>query len=340
MTEAVPLDLRRLAPVPRDPADARVIDVDEDVRCLRIPLPYLRVESVNCYLLEAKDGWILVDCGLEWAMLEHALRLADVEPRDIAALVATHSHTDHSGAADAVVRATGCRLLRGPGPRRVTDALRDPIAPLAERRRRALREGVPPDLVDLLVDARAANYGREVRRPADRVLADGDTIRTRSGSWTVLAVPGHSGDQIALHDRERGRLLAADVVYPIVPFLEWGHSSDPLADFRRSLARVEALRPSLVLPGHGPPDAAPAARFARARARLDEFEAELLARVAEEPMSAYEATCTLFGDDPDPDARQSMLSTTLAVLEHALRAGALTNERTGAGIRRFRAPRG
>lgn len=65
--------------------------------------------NVNCYLIEDTDGLTLVDAGLPavWRPLGHAVRALGRRPEDIKALVLTHAHFDHVGAARRLVERLG-----------------------------------------------------------------------------------------------------------------------------------------------------------------------------------------------------------------------------------------
>lgn len=59
---------------------------------------------VNCFLLETKSGNLLIDCGLP----EHGPRILEaLEGRPLAALLLTHAHPDHAGAAAFLRQETG-----------------------------------------------------------------------------------------------------------------------------------------------------------------------------------------------------------------------------------------
>jgi glyoxylase-like metal-dependent hydrolase (beta-lactamase superfamily II) len=240
-----------------------------------------------------------------------------VEPGEICALLATHAHSDHSALAATLAEIHGWPLWRGPGPVTAVDALRDNAEPVAARRRRCRRAGVPESDLELMADALiTGQLGTETRRPADRELGDGDRFRGRRSAWEVIMMPGHSPSQVGLWDAERRRLIGADIAYGAgIPFLEWGHSPDPLAEHVASLRRVAALDPALLLPGHGRPDPSPQTRLRAAGAALDDVRTRLLNAVAARPSTAYELACDLAPDNADPDVRQSHLATTLAVLD-------------------------
>jgi glyoxylase-like metal-dependent hydrolase (beta-lactamase superfamily II) len=338
-TQPAPLDHALVAPIPCRPEDARAFPLD-DVWCLRLPLPYQRTGFVNAYLLPGDDGagWTLVDCGSAigpgWESLLRALALAEVEPTAIDTLVLTHLHPDHASLAGTVVERLGCRLLRLDAPESGLDVLRDPRLDLDGRRRAALAQGVPPAILDDIVDLPLADDGRQPRPIPDALLAPGDLV---AGRWRTVPLQGHSANQLGLFDAERRRLIGADVAYPGAPaYLEWGPTPDPWAEQLATFARVEALDAARLLPGHGPPDDAPAARFAAARAQLLRDGETIAAALAEGPGSAF-AVAARLGHDPDPDGCQSRLSFALCVLDALVGAGAARVEVGPDDVRTFTA---
>jgi glyoxylase-like metal-dependent hydrolase (beta-lactamase superfamily II) len=339
-TAPVPLDRRLVAARSRGPDEARAYRIDAGFWSLRVPLPYPRTRAVNCYLLDGTDGCTLVDCGSAvgagWSCLARALELAGVDPRAVTALVLTHLHPDHASLAAEVVQRLGCALLRHAGPDTADDRLREPVLALEARRRAARAEGVPARDLDGIVDTPLAGDGVQGRPPADRILVAGDVLQTRAGTWEVLPAPGHSPQQMALVDRRGRRLISADMAYArIRPFLEWGHTPDPVSEYLRTIDRAERCSPTLVLPGHGRPDPAPRERFASARAALAALIERVDRALGDAPSSGYDVTCRITGRDPDPDLRQSWLSCALCALEHLQARGRLTAEVADDGVRRF-----
>lgn len=333
-----PLDRSLLAPIPRDPASASAHELSPGFWALQLPLPYAHLDWVNCYLLEQREGRLLVDCGVEREALFHALRLAGVEPRAVTTLLLSHLHCDHALLARDLVAEIGCEVVVGPGPLSTSDRLRDVGVPLDERRRAALREGVPAAEVDTIVDAHIGEPTPWLPPTPDRRLAPGDEVETETACWRVSAAPGHSPNQITLFDARERRLIAADVGYAARPFLEWGSEPDPVHSFRASLRAAEALGPTTLFCGHGRPEIDAASRFAGAEAALDRLLAFVRGSLGTEPVDAYEVTVSLVGRNPDPDARQATLATILCVLEHLVGHTGEAAEVIGEdGRRRFRA---
>jgi glyoxylase-like metal-dependent hydrolase (beta-lactamase superfamily II) len=120
-----------------------------------------------------------------------------------------------------------------------------------------------------------------------------------------------------LHDQRHGRLIAADVVLLApVPFLDWGHTPDPLGDHLDSILRVRELGPALLVPGHGRPveDVEEQVEYALGAALgVRDRVREIVARG---PATPYEVLCRFVPEDADLDTRQAGLATVLSALDH------------------------
>jgi glyoxylase-like metal-dependent hydrolase (beta-lactamase superfamily II) len=298
---------------------------------------------VNAYLIPLPEGYCLVDCGTSlepgWSALEYALGLAGVRPDDLRLLVCTHLHADHAGLAGEVVARTGCEFTRGAGPQTPDHVLRDPHVPPAERRLRALREGIPEAALEEWVGAEPDDDLEYPPVTPDRVLVAGDEIVGRTAVWTVVPAPGHAPTQILLHDRRTRYLIMADLAYDVSdPFYEYGSTRDPYAEHLASLERALELDASLAFPGHGRVVESPRHRLMVARTAARASRTRVLdALSTAQPKSAFELAVELLGPREDPGERQSMISIVLCVAEHLKAHGLAQSEIGPDGIRRFRA---
>jgi glyoxylase-like metal-dependent hydrolase (beta-lactamase superfamily II) len=115
-------------------------------------------------------------------------------------------------------------------------------------------------------------------------IADGDVIAAGDGTLTAIYTPGHAVDHCCFRDEDDvfcGDLarLGGTVVIP-------GGRGGDLAAYLQSLARVRALQPRRLLPGHGPLIDDPEAVFVayvRHRAQRDAQILEALNRSASTP---------------------------------------------------------
>ena len=73
-----------------------------------------------------------------------------------------------------------------------------------------------------------------------------------SGMLRVLHTPGHASDHVCFFDEATDTLYSGDLLVAGGTVLIPASAGGSLADYLASLARIRALRPARVLPGHGP----------------------------------------------------------------------------------------
>jgi len=186
--------------------------------------------TINVYLAED----VLFDAGRTW---DRRRIFGELEGVEISAVALTHVHPDHQGCAKAICEARGVPLACHEDD---VDAMegRRPVAATSNPGAKAFArmwEG-PPHKVD-------------------RVLGEGDEI----AGFRVVHAPGHApGEVIYFRDSDRVA-ICGDVVRNMsfltgLPGIRQPPDEmtyDP-AENRRSIQKLAALEPSLILPGHGP----------------------------------------------------------------------------------------
>ncbi|TPW78156.1 MBL fold metallo-hydrolase [Schumannella soli] len=218
-----------------------------------------RVElaHVNCYLLVDADGVTVVDAGLPavWHPLRRALDAIGARTADVRALVLTHAHFDHVGAAERLARSFGVPVLAHPGDHALA---RSPYRYAHERPRSAypLRS---PRAVPILVDMVRAGA---LHVPGVRQLqpiADGLELDLPGGP-RVIATPGHTFGHCALHLPQADAVLTGDALVTLDPYtagvgprIVAGTATADSALALRSLSAIAATRATTLLPGHGEP---------------------------------------------------------------------------------------
>lgn len=193
----------------------------------------------NVYLVQADDGQLaLVDTGFA-SSAPAILREIAAHGGQLAAILLTHMHRDHSGAAAPVRSATGARLCIGRGDCFVRDGRaflhttvgRTHIASfLAGRFRQSHREDVP---VDTCIDSEAE-------------LLPG--IR-------AIPVPGHTPGSCCFVVDRLGAAFVGDLVIShggeLTRSMRLANHDDD--QYLESIRRFAAVAPELGLPGHGTP---------------------------------------------------------------------------------------
>jgi len=173
------------------------------------------------------SGCLVVDPGFEPGAVIEWIESHGLEPR---AILLTHGHSDHiAGNAALKARWPGLPILVGRGD---AAKLTDPAGNLS-----------------------GAFGFNLVSPPADRLLADGESLDLAGFALTVLAIPGHSSGHVVYRvDGISPRLVfGGDVL-----FLEGiGRTDFPDGDFAALAAGIRRHLYALpddtvILPGHGP----------------------------------------------------------------------------------------
>jgi metallo-beta-lactamase class B len=237
------------------------------------PIHYVGTEGIGVYLIETRDGLILLDGGLEETVpqIEASIAALGFRLSDVKLIIATHAHFDHVAGLAALKRDSGATLAASPGDRGALDT------------------GTPPSEIA---------YG-VVRFPpvkVDRVLVDGRPVSLGGVAMTPVFTPGHTPGCTTWTMRvtEAGRPLS--VVFPCSMTVAGnkliGNRGYPgiVADFRRTFARMRTLHPDVVLPAH--PEMADVLGRAQRRDAGDAdafIGPEVLPRMVDEFEAAFES---------------------------------------------------
>jgi len=185
---------------------------------------------INVYLAED----VLIDAGRRWDRRRIEKQLEGV-PLSLLAL--THVHPDHQGCARRICEERGIPL-----------ACHEDDVDAMEGRRQVAATAAPI----------AKFFGRLWQGPphrVNRVLREGDEV----AGFRVVHAPGHAPGEVIFF-RERDRVaICGDVVRNISYVSLRTRLAEPPRDLtpdpaenRRSIRKLAALEPSLILPGHGP----------------------------------------------------------------------------------------
>ena len=194
-------------------------------RVKELPAP-----TINVYLAEN----VLIDAGRKW---DKRRIFADLEAVEIGEVALTHVHPDHQGCAKWI-----CESRKVPLACHADDVdAMEGRAPV----------GSGAALLPKIYDKIWTGPPHKV----DRVLNEGDEV----AGFRVVHAPGHArGEVIYFRDSDRVA-ICGDVVrnmsyLTLMPGVREPPDEmtyDP-AENRRSIRKLAALEPSLILPGHGP----------------------------------------------------------------------------------------
>ena len=211
-----------------------------DNRILTLPLPF-RMGTVNCYLLQAGDGYVLIDTGAPNArdILSRELESLGCRPGTLTLIALTHGDFDHIGNAAYLRTAFGSKIAMHADDARIAE-----VGDMFVNRSKSnwiLRALIP----------RLIGFGRSERFTPDVLLEDGSALSEYGLEARVIWLPGHSKGSIAILTAD-GHLFCRDL---------FDNTKKPalnsLIDDRetaiQSVAKLSTLGIGTVYPGHGKP---------------------------------------------------------------------------------------
>lgn len=201
----------------------------------------MTLEGTNTYLVGSDPVWVVDPGPADEGHIETIRAEAD-KRGGIGAVVVTHGHLDHN----AGVALLGAEVIWGP-----TGSV-DEETQLA---------GAAASLQAARVDPVRGSFAAE---------------ESEAGPFQVVPTPGHANDHVVF--ATDGVVFCGDLILgegsSIVPPQAAGGS---LADYFRSLERLEEMEAAVLCPGHGPPITDPAAKIAEYREHRLDRERKLLA---------------------------------------------------------------
>ena len=225
---------------------------------IQVPNPTSDRVFLNSYLIQGKDGWLMVDTG--WGTAAAFDTVADglsdlgIDFADIKEIVITHSHPDHYGLADKIRELSKAKLVLHqaeiPASTSKFTNMQDFLEMMAQWLQ--MNGASDEDLPRLLEASPGMKAVRSFGIP-DEFLNGGEIVSTGLFDFQVIWTPGHSPGHICLYERDRKILLSGDHILPhITPnigFAPWS-GSNPLGSYLTSLRKLERLEVDIVLPAH------------------------------------------------------------------------------------------
>lgn len=212
--------------------------------------------GTNTFVLGARER-VVIDPGPDDpAHLSAVLAAAGGR---VSHVLVTHPHQDHSAGARRLAAMTGAPVLAYGG---ATDGRSPEMTRLAA--------------TGLVGGGEGLDHGFS----PDLRLADDSAFDSPAGPIRALHTPGHSGAHLCF--------LWRDLVFTGDIVMGWSSTliSPPdgdLTDYFRSLARLEALAPSRLLPAHGDPVETPLPRLTELAAHRRARSAQILSELSRAP---------------------------------------------------------
>ena len=212
----------------------------KEVRVISLSLPY-RMGSVNCYLLRADTGCILIDtgCSKRRADLEKELEGESCRPGNLKLIILTHGDFDHAGNAAYLRKKFDVKVAMHPDD-----------AGMVVRGNMFWNRNKSNFLVKVLTPI-LFGFGKSERFRPDLYLDDGSNLSKYGLDARVLHLPGHSRGSIGILTAG-GDLICGDLLENTdKPGLN-SIMDDP-ATAHASIEKLEQLSIITVYPGHGEP---------------------------------------------------------------------------------------
>jgi metallo-beta-lactamase class B len=192
-------------------------------------LPGGRVESDlgGQRLVEAPDGLILIEAHsalsfeAEWA----AIKAVGLDPARVKYVLATHEHGDHAPGAYLWRVVTGAKFV------------------CSEEMAYTLRHHVPVN----------SGYGFHPPVPTDLIVTEDADLDLAGQKVRAVRIPGHTYGSMAWQFEKGGKSYVAfgDLIMPRGVLGYSGSINFSARDVLASLRKLQALKPDVVLPGHG-----------------------------------------------------------------------------------------
>ncbi|WP_129775742.1 MBL fold metallo-hydrolase [Peristeroidobacter soli] len=232
--------------------------------------------GTNTYLI-GHDRYLVIDPGPEDAV--HVERILRETGGRIDAVLATHTHPDHSPAAKALADATGATVMGKPAP----------------------------------------EHGRQdAGFTPSKLLNDGDRVTIGSLTLQALHTPGHASNHLCYLLEGTGLLFTGDHLMQGSTVVI-GPPDGSMGDYLRSLARLQKEPATRIAPGHGLTIEDAQAEIVRIIAHRLQREAKVVERLGRIGAADMDTLVVSVYDDVDsrlhPVAKGSLLAHLLKLEE-------------------------
>ena len=201
----------------------------------------VRMGQANCYLIESKEGYLLIDTGCSTARkaLLEALDRNGCSQSSLRLIQLTHGDFDHTGNAAYLRDHFGARLAM-----HAADAGMGRTGDMFASRRQ-------PNIVVRSLIPVFTGFGKSEWFSPDILLDDGFDLSHYGLDARVLSLPGHSRGSIGILTNS-GDFFCGDLFENVKEPALNSLMDDPQAA-RESLESLQGLQITTVYPGHGEP---------------------------------------------------------------------------------------
>ena len=214
--------------------------MSQSISTITLPLP-LGMGYVNCYLLQAGGGYVLIDTGATNAreIIKRELDRLGCQPGALNLIVLTHGDFDHIGNAAHIRTAFGSRIAMHADDARMAEA-GDMF--VGRKKSNIILRALIPRLI---------GFGKPDRFMPDVLIADGFALSEYGLEARAILIPGHSKGSIGILTADGGFFCGDLFDNTKKPAL------NSIIDDRdaaiQSAAKLGSLKIRRIYPGHGKP---------------------------------------------------------------------------------------
>jgi glyoxylase-like metal-dependent hydrolase (beta-lactamase superfamily II) len=308
------------------PNHGDVFEIADGIWMLRMDLDG-HPTHVNAYILQAKDGWVLVDTGNNTESCRDAIRrVFNTKPfcdAPLRSVIVTHFHPEHIGLAG-VLCSPVVKLICTRSCWATTKLLCVPID--TDRRPEQVEFMKLAGLSGIDLEAYFRSGNRKFREFVAALpdsffnICQGDTLVIGNRTWKVEIGNGHAAEHVTLWSND-GFLISGDQILPgissnlSVPASE--PDCDTVSQWIDSCNRLGSLAntQTVCLPGHNVPFVGVARRCEQLRENHVKAIERLLNHLTI-PRKAVECLYAVYRRELAPNERGTLIAETVGYLNH------------------------
>ena len=238
---------------------SKKMEIASGIHKLNVSMANSPLANLNCYLIEGKTGWTMIDTGFfvpeSFDSLRAGLDDLGITFTDIANILVTHIHPDHFGLAGRIKHLSPHTLLlmhrfeAGLIESRYVKFfdLQTKIGVMLER------HGVPSFDVSIFKSASMPTLEFVQITFPDQTFFGGEIVSTGIYDLEIIWTPGHAIGHICIYEPKNRLLFSGDHILPIItPNISYHVESgdNPLDDYLHALHKIQNLPVATVLPAH------------------------------------------------------------------------------------------